>query len=139
MDVCANNPCLNDATCMDGGTDFSCRCQAGYRGNLCQWDINECESSPCLNGTCLDLVNGFQCDCAPGYDGTICEHDVDECANSVCTYGTCVDQINGFVCVCVVSVICSDIGNHVIVCVPLNLTDCRSVQISFGSCMSPTF
>ncbi|XP_033624614.1 fibropellin-1-like [Asterias rubens] len=144
MDVCANNPCLNDATCMDGGIDFSCRCQAGYRGNLCQWYINECESSPCLNGTCLDLVNGFQCDCAPGYDGTICEHDVDECANSVCTYGTCVDQINGFVCVCVEECMKGQCDNGQCICesgyegddCSVQIDYCRSSPCSDGTCVT---
>ena len=36
-------------------------------------DINECESSPCLNnGTCTDQVNGFNCTCPPGFVGNRC-------------------------------------------------------------------
>ena len=36
-----------------------------------QSDINECQSSPCLNGaTCYDLVNGYKCQCSPGHTGT---------------------------------------------------------------------
>ena len=36
-------------------------------------DINECSSSPCLNGaTCTDAVNSYTCGCVAGYTGTHC-------------------------------------------------------------------
>ena len=37
-------------------------------------EINECESTPCLNGaTCTDDVNKYRCTCVAGYDGVMCE------------------------------------------------------------------
>ena len=37
-------------------------------------DINECTSSPCMNGaTCTDAVNSYTCGCVAGYMGTDCE------------------------------------------------------------------
>lgn len=37
-------------------------------------DIDECASSPCLNGGfCTDELNGFNCTCPTGTSGTLCE------------------------------------------------------------------
>lgn len=35
-------------------------------------DINECESSPCVQGYCTDQVNGYLCECIPGFIGVSC-------------------------------------------------------------------
>jgi len=73
------------------------------RCNLGTWDISgascteidECESTPCLNGaTCEDLVNGYSCHCAANFYGTHCESTHDDCsgnAQELCDHGTCVD------------------------------------------------
>ena len=43
-------------------------------------DINECSSSPCLNGgTCTDGINSFSCECYPGYTGKNCETGKHSC------------------------------------------------------------
>uniref|UniRef100_A0A8C7BHX0 Aggrecan core protein n=1 Tax=Neovison vison TaxID=452646 RepID=A0A8C7BHX0_NEOVI len=37
-------------------------------------DIDECLSSPCLNGaTCVDAIDSFTCLCLPSYRGDLCE------------------------------------------------------------------
>ncbi len=72
VDECLSDPCLNGA-CIDGQNSFSCACQPGWTGRLCDVDIDECESNPCLNGDCTDQVNAFTCSCLPGFSGTFCE------------------------------------------------------------------
>lgn len=40
---------------------------AGFSGEMCQIDVDECSSTPCLNGAkCIDLPNGYDCECAEG-------------------------------------------------------------------------
>lgn len=36
-------------------------------------EVDECQSSPCLNGgTCTDLINGYTCSCTDSFTGTNC-------------------------------------------------------------------
>ncbi|XP_057578508.1 aggrecan core protein [Hippopotamus amphibius kiboko] len=43
-------------------------------------DIDECLSSPCLNGaTCVDAIDSFTCLCLPSYQGDLCEIDQKLC------------------------------------------------------------
>lgn len=80
-------------------------CQLGsssLTGNLCQENINECASSPCLNhGTCVDGVASFTCRCEPPYSGPICAEEPcspNPCANNA----ACVHSFDyrGFKCTC---------------------------------------
>ncbi|KAH0620041.1 hypothetical protein JD844_014557 [Phrynosoma platyrhinos] len=42
--------------------------------------IDECHSSPCLNGaTCVDGIHNFTCLCLPSYGGDLCDIDLTEC------------------------------------------------------------
>jgi len=46
-------------------------------GEHCSVDIEECASTPCLNGgTCRDDVNSFTCQCSQVniYSTTLCKH-----------------------------------------------------------------
>lgn len=36
-------------------------------------DINECQSSPCVNGNCTNHVNNYTCECQPGFTGVNCD------------------------------------------------------------------
>lgn len=55
-------------------TSPRCQCADGYRGRLCEVDIDECDPNPCVNGaSCLDGLGSFACRCLPGFNGTRCE------------------------------------------------------------------
>ena len=99
-------PCQNDGRCqldskdLSGSGNFTCLCNYGYNGTLCELDIDEClQSSLCTNGTCENKKPGFSCSCNPGYTGLLCDIDVDECLPSPCFLGVlCYDRINGYQC-----------------------------------------
>ncbi|KAL8203032.1 UNVERIFIED_CONTAM: Sushi, von Willebrand factor type A, EGF and pentraxin domain-containing protein 1 [Gekko kuhli] len=76
--------------------------KAVHIGLLCEEDINECASNPCLNeAVCADGTNAYQCTCAEGFTGTHCETEINECLSNPClNKATCEDQIGGFRCKC---------------------------------------
>ena len=65
---------------------FRCNCLAGFTGDNCEIDINECASQPCKNGNCQDLVNSYKCEnCASlGFTGPQCDIPIDYCSSSPC-------------------------------------------------------
>lgn len=147
IDECVSNPCQNGATCSDSSTDasisidaYSCACTGGWgngicadnhlpqfaaicavhEGGNCDIDLDECISSPCMNGaTCTDSIveaavpiDAYKCSCVPGwangecapgyldvYDDDcglpegICDMDIDECVSAPCQNGgICTDS-----------------------------------------------
>ncbi|NXU74056.1 CRUM1 protein, partial [Oreotrochilus melanogaster] len=100
-DVCASSPCLNAGTCQDLFNSFSCACREGWEGQLCQSDIDDCQSGPCVHGDCVDAVADFQCECFRGFIGKRCDINVDDCVRHQCLNGaTCVDGVYGYSCKC---------------------------------------
>ncbi|XP_074871762.1 protein crumbs homolog 2 isoform X3 [Carettochelys insculpta] len=100
-DVCASSPCLHASTCEDLFNSFRCVCSAGWEGPLCESNINDCQSSPCVYGDCVDSVADFQCDCYRGYIGKKCHINVDDCVRHQCLNGgTCIDGVYGYSCKC---------------------------------------
>lgn len=149
VDECASNPCVNGAACVDSTVDatitvhaYRCMCAAGYAGGLCDYDfidevtaectqstggfcdidVDECASSPCVNGaTCTESVSvdvipvdSYSCSCTEGFANGLCSYDfieeytasctiglgghcdtdVNECISSPCTNGgACTDSI----------------------------------------------
>eukprot|EP01043_Picozoa_sp_COSAG02_P007534 COSAG02_NODE_227_length_28153_cov_11.662294_6_plen_505_part_00 len=97
--TCANNPCHNSATCTSvhrpgvEAPGFRCACTDGWEGNLCDLDVDECASAPCLNGGhCFDSLSDganrryglrsavyhlgqgeYTCECGDGYVGANCD------------------------------------------------------------------
>jgi len=149
VDECKSNPCSNGATCIDSNVasesiaydTYTCACAAGYANGLCKYsflsnyssqckvtsggncdvDVDECSSSPCMNGalcreSSTDLstpVNAFVCWCKAGYVNGLCNYaykqqhadtctvrqggrcnvDIDECVSQPCVHGaTCKES-----------------------------------------------
>ena len=44
-------------TCKDKVNGFICSCEAGFSGVRCEEDIDDCQSSPCVNGVYLTRHN----------------------------------------------------------------------------------
>ncbi|XP_038050876.1 uncharacterized protein LOC119724026 [Patiria miniata] len=72
------NPCINDGVCRgpvedpdctsparsSGFESYSCHCEPGWIGDVCDMDYNECQSTPCeYPYVCYDHLNGFECSC----------------------------------------------------------------------------
>ena len=56
INECAPKPCKN-GKCIDGIAMFTCECDKGYEGELCDIEINECERfTPCVHGTCTGTI-----------------------------------------------------------------------------------
>ena len=54
-------------TCLDLSGGFNCSCVAGWVGDLCQTNFDDCSSNPCYeNQTCVDDIDDFHCLCPQG-------------------------------------------------------------------------
>lgn len=75
-----SDPCGNGGVCVDRVNGFTCVCVAGFRGERCTEDIDECVSAPCRNGgNCTDCVNSYTCSCPAGFSGINCEINTPDC------------------------------------------------------------
>ncbi|XP_035298709.1 cubilin isoform X2 [Cricetulus griseus] len=71
--ICSSHPCVH-GQCIETVSGYFCKCDSGWSGTNCTENINECVSSPCLNGgTCIDGINGFTCDCTSSWTGYYCQ------------------------------------------------------------------
>ena len=84
-DECSNIDC-DDDLCMHGGLcvpiyhRVKCYCPAGFTGQYCEIDVDECASRPCYNGaTCVDLPQSYRCDCPEGFSGLQCQEEDSDC------------------------------------------------------------
>jgi hypothetical protein len=82
-----------------------CQCPDGFSGERCEWQVDACESAPCLQGGLCNATpnatNAYYCECPPGLEGLQCESNVDDCHGKNCPEGhVCVDLINAHECRC---------------------------------------
>jgi len=80
---CSDHVCENGDVCANGGNciklfdQFRCSCKAGFTGQRCEVNIDDCVSKPCLfGGTCIDEINSYSCQCPPDRAGKSCEHEL---------------------------------------------------------------
>uniref|UniRef100_A0A8C4ECW7 Sushi, von Willebrand factor type A, EGF and pentraxin domain containing 1 n=1 Tax=Dicentrarchus labrax TaxID=13489 RepID=A0A8C4ECW7_DICLA len=106
---CFLNPCQNKGTCEEVGAGYVCTCMPGFTGFLCEAEVNECISFPCLNeGVCVDEVNKlllWKCSHFPSRlsTGSRCELEINECLSNPCLNGgVCEDLTGGYTCNCAV-------------------------------------
>ena len=95
-----NLDCQNGGACVDEAGVYRCRCAAGYTGDLCAQEVDECSSNPCVLGNCIDNFNGYTCQCSPGYWGNNCDDNTDDCQSNPCFQGNCIDMLNKYTCSC---------------------------------------
>uniref|UniRef100_A0A3B3Z6Z6 EGF-like domain-containing protein n=1 Tax=Periophthalmus magnuspinnatus TaxID=409849 RepID=A0A3B3Z6Z6_9GOBI len=92
-DPCLDGPCTN-CTSVLGTGNYTCHCPAGYTGQNCTEDIDECLENPCVGhkSFCVNTVNGYTCHCPIGLGGTDCQDNVTTCLDRECqNEGMCVD------------------------------------------------
>ncbi|XP_039446548.1 protein kinase C-binding protein NELL1-like isoform X3 [Culex pipiens pallens] len=101
--VC-NQTCLNGGECRAPGV---CTCRAGYVGESCEKDLDECATGVhrCKETTnCVNMPGWYYCKCKPGFEtkGKDCV-DIDECylnTHSCHPTARCVNTQGHFECVC---------------------------------------
>ncbi|KMY99076.1 cubilin homolog isoform X1 [Drosophila simulans] len=111
---CSSDPCKNGGTCHDAYKGFQCECPAGWQGESCEDDVNECftlagtDLDGCLNnGQCINTPGSYRCVCRNGFTGTHCRLRHNNClfggSRELCgEHGTCIQAANsaGYVCIC---------------------------------------
>ena len=98
-DACSalNITCSGRGPCIDGVATYTCHCNEGFTGLMCQTNIDDCVGVNCSgNGQCVDGVNNFTCLCQSGFTGVLCSKNVQDmklaifglqCSHkSTCTY-----------------------------------------------------
>ena len=104
--ICPEGLCDHGGLCLSVHHRPKCFCPAGFTGERCEINVDECASQPCYNGgTCVDSPQGYRCECAAGFTGLQCNEEDSDCDKvpSVCPDRTmCRNEpgIGNFSCLC---------------------------------------
>lgn len=67
---CLYQQCVNEIQCVPDYYSYICECAAGYSGQWCQSNIDNCAGNECgENGVCVDAIDNYTCACKAGYTG----------------------------------------------------------------------
>ena len=67
------SPCQNNGKCVKSGGSFKCECAAGFSGDTCAVNLDDCVNHKCQFGVCVDGVGNYSCKCKDGFSGVYCE------------------------------------------------------------------
>nr|XP_024214483.1 protein crumbs [Halyomorpha halys] len=100
--LCFDEKCQNSGKCANATESYTCECVAGFAGDDCSENIDECLENDCKNNsTCIDGLATYTCQCLPGWGGSLCDVDIDECQSNPClNNGSCIDRLAQFLCIC---------------------------------------
>uniref|UniRef100_A0A8B9LPV4 Slit homolog 1 protein n=1 Tax=Astyanax mexicanus TaxID=7994 RepID=A0A8B9LPV4_ASTMX len=93
---CQRSVCVHGQCHATGQSAFSCECEPGWTGPLCDQQVND----PCLGnksvhtsvGTCVPINSySYSCRCVPGAAGVLCdeEESFSPCLDLTCKHGHC--------------------------------------------------
>lgn len=54
-----------------GNGRYLCVCVAGFEGDLCQVNTDDCKLDQCGIGRCVDGINSYYCECPPELQGKL--------------------------------------------------------------------
>uniref|UniRef100_A0A671L1Q2 Slit homolog 1 protein n=1 Tax=Sinocyclocheilus anshuiensis TaxID=1608454 RepID=A0A671L1Q2_9TELE len=90
---CQRSVCAHGQCHATGQSSFSCECEAGWTGPLCDQQINNpCDGNKCIHGSCLPINSySYSCRCHPGFAGVLCdeEEQLSPCQYIACKHGRC--------------------------------------------------
>ncbi|XP_068165646.1 von Willebrand factor D and EGF domain-containing protein isoform X2 [Antennarius striatus] len=91
--------CVTDVEFPAGSGKHLCLCPEGKRGDLCDQDVDQCSSDPCVVGKCINTAGGYRCECPAGLKGGTCLEDFNECEDKPCHPGVlCFNSFGSFRC-----------------------------------------